>query len=187
VRRAGLIALGLYFLCLHLLLLGAILDPYHVSRAVQLIHGTSDTAWRPTEFWSEMVAVHKRVDASASGAVLLFGDSLVQGMDVSAVAIDAINFGIGGDEIEGLARRLPIYHSLPGARAVVFEIGTNDLARHDAAAVAADYQRLMGDISSTAPLILSAVLPVDERVRKCCGGFRKNSEIRKLNRDIEKI
>jgi lysophospholipase L1-like esterase len=188
LRRAGLIALAVYVLCLHLVLASAILEPAWLSRARQAVRGTSGETWRPTQFWAEMIAAHRRVDGSAdTGSVLVFGDSLVQGMNVNEVAENAINYGIGGDLIEGLTRRLPVYRSWSRARAVVVAIGTNDLAAHEAAAATADYERLSERVSRTVPLVMSAVLPVDERIPGCCDRFRTNGEIRKLNEGIERI
>jgi hypothetical protein len=60
------------------------------------------------------------------GAVLFFGDSIVQLMPTNEF-VGAVNFAIGGEAIERLALRLAQYKSLNSASAVVINGGANDL------------------------------------------------------------
>ena len=61
------------------------------------------------------------------GAMLFFGDSLVQGLELESLHRYPVNFGITGDTTAGLLRRLKEYQSLNIADAVVLESGVNDL------------------------------------------------------------
>jgi lysophospholipase L1-like esterase len=60
------------------------------------------------------------------GAILFFGDSIVQLMPTHELA-GAVNFGIGGESIERLAQRLPKYKSIGLAGAIVVNGGANDV------------------------------------------------------------
>jgi len=81
-------------------------------------------------FYEQTVAFHRRMDGCVPDkAVLFIGDSFIQGLCVTEVAPNGINYGIGGDTTEGLLARLPYYESRNRACAVVVSIGENDLRK----------------------------------------------------------
>lgn len=70
----------------------------------------------------------RRLDsASAEGRVVFLGSSTFQGLDVSAITPIGLNLSIGGDTLAGLVKRSSEYKSLSTARAIVINIGLNDL------------------------------------------------------------
>jgi lysophospholipase L1-like esterase len=145
------------------------------------------TAQEPTAFWSESVAYQLRLDPTAEHAVFFIGDSLVQSLHVGGIVAAAVNYGIGGDTIGGVRRRLPLYHSLATARAIVLAIGANDLLTRDAAAASSDYEALVSELPAGVPLILSAVLPVDQQAVGNQLRRLTNGEIMRLNATIERL
>ena len=133
-----------------------------------------------TEHYTRMMKYHGYMDGSVpEGAVLFIGDSITQGLCTSAVCDRGVNYGIGSDTTVGVLQRLPEYRSMDRARAVVVAIGVNDLRRRDNAALLDNYRKIAGAVAGRAPLLFSAVLPLDERVREENRGV--NARIRELN------
>lgn len=116
---------------------------------------------RQSWFYNQNVAFHRRIDACVSdGAVLFIGDSFIQGLCVTEVTKDGINYGIGGDTTEGVLGRLPFYASLMRARAVVFTVGDNDLHRgRTEADVAANYRKIVAQVPPSLPIFFCALTP----------------------------
>ncbi len=138
-----------------------------------------------TPHYHMMLAFHRRVDQNVpDNSVIFIGDSLIEGLAVSAVSPESINFGIGLDTTVGVIRRLPFYKSISRAKAVVIAIGINDLKRRDTEEILKNYEKIIGLIPSTIPILFSAVLPVDELVSKNMGF---NERILKLNKGLSKI
>ena len=65
--------------------------------------------------------------ADAGAALVVLGDSIAEQIDASRLAGDAVNYGIGGDTVRTLLWRLPVLRSVEHARAIVVNIGVNDL------------------------------------------------------------
>ena len=136
-------------------------------------------------FYKEMISFHQRVDKNVTdGAVIFIGDSLVQGLAVSSIAPKAVNFGIGNDTTEGVIKRLPLYSSLGGAKTIVLSIGINDLKNRKIEAIVKSYRKILQLLPASVPVLLNAILPVDERVKK---RRHLNSRIRRLNEQIKKL
>ncbi|MBW7864130.1 MAG: hypothetical protein GX580_11740 [Candidatus Hydrogenedens sp.] len=145
-----------------------------------------------TEHYTRMMKYHVYMDGSVpAGAVLFVGDSITQGLCVAAVCDRGVNYGIGSDTTVGVLERLPKYGSIDRARAVVVAIGVNDLSRRDNDAILENYRKIAGTVAGSgmvagrAPLVFSAVLPVDERVNPENAGV--NGRIRELNRGLAKV
>ncbi len=134
--------------------------------------------------YQQIQAFQIRVDENVpDGSVLFFGDSLIQGLCVTAVTPNAVNYGIGSDTTQGLLHRLPHYHSLPRCRTAVLAIGVNDFDTYTNAEVLKNYRDLLNAIPI--PVIISAVLPVDERDQPRLTGY--NTRIRDLNRELTQL
>jgi lysophospholipase L1-like esterase len=112
-----------------------------------------------------MLQYHLRMDQDVPDrAVVFIGDSLVQGLYTDAVANPSANFGIGGDTTAGVLARLPAYRSLQRASAVVVGVGLNDLKFRNNEAITANYRSILQTLPVNVPVVMSAVLPVNERV-----------------------
>ena len=137
-----------------------------------------------TPFYIEMVGSQQQLDGSiAEGAVIFLGDSITQGLNVSAVTHPAINYGIGMDTTYGLINRIPKYSSLAKASQIVIAIGVNDLIRthRDNDAVLNNFRKVFELLPEGIPVIVQALLPVDERVT--LKGF--NQRVIQVNNRLE--
>lgn len=69
-----------------------------------------------------------RVDMNApTGCVVFIGDSHIAGLYTDNIAIPSVNLGIGGDTTLGVLERIGHYQCIKTAKAVVIEVGVNDL------------------------------------------------------------
>lgn len=150
----------LYLLIIHACLLLAVAKPDWIARGRSLLLGRSSEvpAW-----YADMHGFYRRQDAQLAPARIVFlGDSHLQGLAVSEVSADAVNFGIGGDTSAALLARLPDYQAVRSAKAIVLVIGTNDLSRRDNDQIIANLKQLLVNLP-TVPVLLSTILPVDDR------------------------
>lgn len=151
--------LWLYVLLLHLALLFALAKPELLLRwRNQLLGRSSEVpAW-----YHDVHGFYQRQDWQlAPGRVVFIGDSHVQSLATGKLSAEAVNFGIGGDTSQALLARAN-YRALAQAKAIVLVIGTNDLMRRDDAALLTNVRALL-ERWSTTPVILSTILPVDDR------------------------
>jgi lysophospholipase L1-like esterase len=133
-----------------------------------------------TLHFHQMVRYHERMDANTpDGSVIFIGDSMIQGLCVAAVDTPSVNYGIGNDTTVGVLKRLPKYRSLERASACVVAIGVNDLQRRGNEDILKNYSAILQTIPQHLPLVLSAVLPLDERVHDDLVGI--NTRIKELN------
>ena len=181
-RRPVVIAAVLWGLLVHALLAGLLLRTDALERIGRRL-GHPPPEPEITALYREMVAYHARGDAGVpDGAVIVLGDSHVQGLAVTAIAPGAVNYGIGMDTTWGLLQRLPQHAgSLGRARAIVLAIGVNDLLRtgRDDAAIRQLRARLVAALPADVPLLIGALLPVDaSRLRQPAG---LNARIDALN------
>jgi lysophospholipase L1-like esterase len=108
-----------------------------------------------------MMMYYGWMDASIPDqAVLFLGDSITQGLAVTAVSPNSVNLGIGGDNVAGVADRVPRHTALARASTVVLAVGINDLPWRDDATILADYARALDAMPKGPRVIVSAVLPV---------------------------
>jgi lysophospholipase L1-like esterase len=136
------------------------------------------------EFFNHMVFYHSRMDGNVPfGSVVFIGDSITQGLCVSAVVPCAVNYGIGYDTTEGVLQRLPVYNSIKRAGAVVIAIGINDFRQRNNEDILHNYLIIAERIPENIPVVFSAVLPLDEKVLHDCQGW--NQRIRDLNEGLK--
>ncbi|MDH5179928.1 MAG: GDSL-type esterase/lipase family protein, partial [Gammaproteobacteria bacterium] len=120
-------------------------------------------------FYHNMLALQLRTDAVLQrrielklnpAPILFIGDSIIQGMCVSCISKDAVNFGIGLDTTHGVLERISQYQTLQQARAVVLAIGLNDTRVRNNDEILAGYRAILQRIPRHIPVIFSAVLPI---------------------------
>ena len=131
-----------------------------------------------------MVSSHLRIDSNLPHQSTIFiGDSITQGLAVSAITSPSVNYGIGHDTTYGVIQRIDKYQSLESAKAVVLAIGYNDLKRRSNDEIIENYQRILKTVPEKPQIIISAILPLDERVKGVFG----NKRIRDINAALNTI
>ncbi len=160
--------LVLYLVIIHLLLV-VILFKTDVVSQLQIRLGLSDPQ-ELTRNYHELLAFHKRMDANLlKGSVVFIGDSITQGLAVSAVSPLSVNYGIGNDTTVGVLNRIGEYRALNSAKAVVLAVGVNDLKRRDSVEILENYTSILDKIPLGVKVIICAVKPVDGRIRQASG------------------
>ena len=174
-----------YLIGVHILLAVVLLKSDFIDRVEHKL-GIHKTAEPPeiTQHYHRMLHYHRRMDGNVpEGAILFIGDSITQGLCVSAIASPAVNYGIGSDTTTGVLQRLPYYNSIGRASAVVLAIGINDMKRRSNDEILENYRAIIAQIPKTIPVIVSAVLPLDEESRDDWQG-RNQKRIKTLNSNI---
>ena len=168
----------------------------HLFVAVVVIKtDIGDRIWRKLGFeieipelkqhYYEMLTFQSRIDKNLpAGRILFFGDSITQGLAVSAISDKATNYGIGTDTSFGLLSRFPYYQSINTASAIVIAIGVNDLKRRPVAEITDNYKKILTLIPEGTPVIASAVMPLDLDYYQLDSG---NELVFKLNQNIKDL
>lgn len=169
-----------YIAGLHLLI--AIL--FWQTDAIELIkRRLSD--WGPVEMskvWQHFVAVQRQIDAQLPpGAVVLIGDSIVEGFSVTRLGRPAATFGIGGDTTVGVLGRLDRYRSLATASAIVLLVGSNDMLYRPETEVGPNLRKILERLSGLPGQVLAVgLLPVDETAQR----GRSNAVMTRINVEL---
>jgi len=175
-----------YVIGLHLLLVLVLAKSDFIAKVGKVAGLASGPAVESSEPYRQTLTFHERMDPNVpDGAVIFFGDSIVQGLCVSAVASPSVNFGVGGDTTRGLLKRLPGYRSLRGAGLVVIAAGANDIPKRGDEEILANLSSILGMIPQRVPVVVSAILPVNERRREDFAG--RNKRILQLNKGVEAV
>ena len=139
-----------------------------------------------SQTYKDMVGFHSRVDQNLDpGAAIFIGDSLVQGLAVSAVSPHGVNYGIGHDTTYGVLTRLEKYRSIRFAKVVMISVGINDLKRRDPDEAINNYRKILMLVPKNIQVIVNAVLPIDEKVKQARG--RTNKRVKELNVKLEAL
>lgn len=188
VARTGRwLAFAGYLVLLHAALLVAVFHSNFLLLAGKTLGLT------PPEEWNQSLVARILEQAEADGAVLpggvvLVGDSIAAQLDARQTADDAVNFGIGGDTTRTLYARLPVLRSIQRSRAVVVEVGVNDLKYRPIEQIARDYDAVLDRLSASPSIVAVSVLPVDAngpaaRQRS----YLRNERIAALNRELKRV
>ncbi len=127
--------------------------------------------------------VRNRADAAEPGAILFIGDSLLATLDTGALTDRAVSLAIPGDTARRVAARLHDYHRLAEARLVFIHVGTNDLRFRTPAELERPFARILHTVPEAVPVILSGILPVDDRVFPYYG----NAQVRAANEIMARL
>ncbi len=175
----------IYLILLHFILLFMVFKTDFISKVENKL-GILPKELTP--LYHDMLAFHIRVDANLPKQTTIFiGDSITQGLAVAAVATPSSNYGIGNDTTYGVLQRIKHYKSLKTANAVVLAIGFNDLRRRSNADIIENYQQILQQIPKQTKLVVSAILPVDERVAITNNALAKKNMLAKNNARISEI
>lgn len=131
--------------------------------------------------FNRMVSYHKRMDGNIlNGSTIFIGDSIIQGLCVSAVTSPSVNYGIGSDTTSGILQRIPYYNSLSRARVIVVAVGINDLMVATETDIIDNYKAILKILPANVPVLFSAVLPVAKNAPAALGSH-SNRQIKSLN------
>lgn len=132
-------------------------------------------------FWNVMVHIHSKMDGNVpTNSTIFIGDSITQALCTDSVITPSVNFGIAGDLSPLVLQRIEKYKSLARAKTVVLAIGTNDLNLRLDNQIATIIKKIVKNIP-TADIVLSAVLPYDEKRNAYWRVNKRNKRIQKLN------
>ncbi|MCP4485189.1 MAG: hypothetical protein GY823_11605 [Flavobacteriaceae bacterium] len=138
-----------------------------------------------THFYYQMITYQSRVDKNLpANSILFIGDSLTQGLAVSAVTPKGVNYGIGKDTSLGVLNRLTIYNSLDTAEAVVLAIGHNDFKYRSVEETIDNIHKILKYIPKNIKVVLCAVHPIDSNIHNF---YVNNHKIKQLNKRIESL
>lgn len=98
------------------------------------------------------------------GRIVLLGDSHAAALDQSRFGTLAVNYGIGGETMLGVAERLPRYKAAMAARAIVLIAGYNDLRYRTPQDVLASFETVRAEAGAT-PLYVVSPMPIRENAR----------------------
>ena len=173
-----------YIVCIHVLLGFALLKSGFVDRFQKKLGIRQTKQTEIADYLHPMVRLHTHMDDNVpDGAVVFIGDSITQGLCVSAVVALSVNYGISGDTTAGVLQRLATYRSMRRAGAIVMAIGSNDLNFRTNEQILRNYLSIAEQMPKNVPVIFSAVLPVDEKAHKRWRGW--NQRIQALNADLK--
>lgn len=176
------ILLALYIVFIHLLIIVVVFKP-HIFMQIK-------TKFFPREIevdrtYSKTHAFYKRINRNLSANKSIFlGDSHIQGLAVSEVIINSVNFGIGKDTIQGLIHRISDYDAISYAQNIIIAVGINDLIHQDIEFTINKYQQLLKLIPTSSFLVVNAIFLIDEEL---AGKSLNNVAIKRLNLRLQRL
>lgn len=185
-RAALRFAAGAYLVFLHAALLVLVFKTNFLLLAGETLGVIPPQEWNQ-DFVARVLEQAETDMTVPPGQVVLVGDSIMAQMDARLLGSDAVNFGIPGDTTHTLFARLPVIRSLQAARAVVLEVGVNDLKFRPVDRIARDYEAVLARLPVSPPVLAVSVLPVDEhgpaaRQRP----YLRNERIAALNSEVRR-
>ena len=177
-----IILLTLYVVFLHLLVIVVIFKPY----TFMLIK----TKFFPVEIkknrtYLKTHTFYKRMNKNLSANKSIFlGDSHIQGLAVSEVIPNSVNFGIGKDTIQGLIYRINEYDATSSAKNIVIAVGINDLIDPNVESSIKKYHQLLKLIPESSFLVVNAIFFVDEELAE---SSLSNVAIKRLNLRLKRL
>ncbi len=120
----------------------------------------------------------------ADGDVIIFGDSLIQGMSPYALSFKYVNMGVGGFTIKQV-RELLEASDIRKYKMLIIEGGTNDLlGKNEVTSLLEDYKKLSSVASKKMKFYSVEVIPVSNNLSD---SSRINSRISDFNFGIKNI
>lgn len=155
----------------------------HLTRANQTTNNLDP--WLSNNIYVYSKATHMALKhLFPVGAPYFLGDSITRRLDVATIATNAVNLGISGDSTTGLLNRIGLYDLGNKASIVILAVGINDIRGGKDNKAVDTYRAVVEALPTNMPIVLSAVLPVDETFEEF-KGF--NKRIQNLNMQIEKL
>jgi lysophospholipase L1-like esterase len=155
-RTAAWGAVIVYVVVLHALAVFGLANSWRVQQMWYSLVGAPET----DAFQDETARLLARMAPPAPGAVLFFGDSHVQSLNVAAVTERGVNLGVGRNTTLAMLQRLRGHKLFEGAEAVVLHVGVNDLGRRPAEEAASYLRRSVIAVPPEARIVVSGAFPV---------------------------
>jgi len=128
------------------------------------------------------------MDWSVDNSQILFvGDSMIQSMNVSYVTNSGVNFGIAGDTINGVVKRLKDLSSVSRAKVIVVAVGINDIGQGAGKEKIIESYSKLFKLLKGRPIVLSGILPVDTLQTEKWNKYFSNQFISKINTALESM
>jgi lysophospholipase L1-like esterase len=189
INRKIIILIVLYIIIIHCFIVIALMKTDIIHKVAYKI-GLELTNFEFSEYYNVMLTYQISCDKKVPiKSIIFYGDSIIQGLCVNAISCKGVNFGIAGDTTYGLRQRINKYQSIISADAVVISIGINDIIKNKPKEIIIDnYKKILNNIPENIPVIINAILPIDEQNRKKLNSTIKNinSELYKLSKTSEK-
>lgn len=174
-----------YVLVVHVVLIALLVHTYSFKALMNSL-GWLDQEVQETLFYQKSVAYHQRQALNISrDTVVFFGDSMVQGLNVSSLTDNALNFGIGGDTLPALAQRISLFEELQRSRGVVIGVGINSVGHLDATQLIETQEQLITSLHHLPMQLWLAILPTSEAFS--AKERKKLTEIKQINRAAEAV
>lgn len=168
---------ALYLVAIHILLVALLLK-------TTIIKGLFGKQFEIDPHYRQMVAFHSRIDPNLNDGVNIFiGDSLIQGLAVSSVIPNAVNFGIGGDTSLGVLKRTLNYKSIYRAKRVIISVGHNDFKVKKKIKTINNLKLILDLIPKDIEVTICSIFLIDDDIEKGITNF----DIINLNTEIQKI
>lgn len=171
-----------YFVCVHLLLAALVICAARRGEGVSSLFRSSNG--KHQYYYRQLLAFQQRIDEMLPvNSILFIGDSAIQGLDVTSIANQGVNFGIGGDTTAGVMARIGTYRSVESAKCVVLAVGYNDLKSSTNDEIVRNMERILQEIPRGPQVVCCGIVPTNERIRK----ERWNSRIADLNSSYARL
>lgn len=182
-RPIIVLCMALYLLLIHVTAAALFWD----SRWPGIIAWKLGVATRWAEFdqsyKERSLQLRRLADALDPGAVLFIGDSLLASLDIGALTNRPVQLSIGGETTARVQARIGVYQALRDAQLVFFHVGTNDLRYRTPDNMRRPMTRVLSKVPTHVPVIMSAILPIDERVFN----LYTNADIAAANTVLEQV
>lgn len=183
-RPAVVLAMGLYLALIHLAMLGLLWQAEWLGAAAWELGLGPRWAELDRYFGAQATARRAQAAAVAPGAALYVGDGQLAALDVAALTDHAVQLSIPGDTARRARIRIGDYGpAMRQARLVFLHVGTDDLRWRPPEAIERPLGRLLAKIPPDVPVVLSDVLPVDERAFRYYG----NAQVAAANRVLARV
>lgn len=154
----------------------------------------------PLSFWDITNKENQmRMSQAKNESILMFGDSITQGLNQNDMHFEYVNLGIAGDTVDGVFRRIK-EADISKYRGVFIEIGTNNLLRLQSAGdLSSEIDAVIQYASENAksvyvnevfipnlnkfPTIESNFNAIQHRIHTTCNSY-KNCKVIKIPSDI---
>ncbi len=154
-----------YIGSLHVLVVAMLWKSDFLHRVSKRIGWVAETPQSEiTDFYNRILLYHRRsIDLVPDDSIIFIGNSITQGLCVTAVHPSAVNYGIGGDTTKGVLNRIPSYApALQRAKCIIIAIGINDIRYRSADEAIQNYATILDRLPKKPHVFVSGILPTNE-------------------------